>query len=52
MSCKDMVMTLGNDLSSEGGFSGNVNASIILKESSLPGDPSFVVEGHGNAFIS
>ncbi len=45
VSCKDVVMALHNDLTSEGGFSGDVNASVVLQEPAFTGDSLFVIEG-------
>ncbi len=47
----DVVMTPGDDLASQGGFSGDVHASVIVEESSLMGYSSFVREGGGDASI-
>ncbi len=51
MSSQNVVVALGNDLASEGGFVWNVDASIVVQESSLAGDSSFVGERGLNALI-
>ncbi len=51
MSCKDVVVALHNDLSSERCLPGNIDASVVLQESAFTGDSSFVVEGRFDSFI-
>ncbi len=45
-------MALGNDFASKRGFPGDIDMSIVLEESSLMGDPSFMIQGHSNTFVS
>ncbi len=47
----DVVVTSGNDLALEGGFSGNVDSSIVMEHPFLSGYPSVVSEGGGDAGI-
>ncbi len=44
-------MALRNDLTLEGGFSGDVNASVVLQEPAFVGDSSFVIEGSFDPLI-
>ncbi len=51
MAGSDMVVTSGNDFSSERGFSWNVDSPVIVKESVLLGDASVMSERVGDASV-
>ncbi len=47
----DVVMTPGNDLASQRGFSWDINSSVIMKEAAFLGDASVVSKGGGDANV-
>ncbi len=47
----DMIMTSGNDLASERGFSWDIDSSVIVEHPFLSGDSSVVSEGGSDACI-
>ncbi len=51
MSGKDVVMALGNDLASEGGFAWNINVFVVLQESAFTGNSPLMVKGGFYPFI-
>ncbi len=51
MAGSDMVVASGNDLALEGGFSRDVDSSVIMEHSFLSGYSSVMSEGGGNACV-
>ncbi len=51
MAGSDVVVTSGNDLTSERGLSGDVDSSIIVEHPFLSGYSSVVSEGGGDACV-
>ncbi len=51
MSGEDMIMALGDDLASKRGLAWDIDLSVVMQESALSGDSSFVGKGSLDPFV-